>query len=53
MQSQRCKTSKEKKKKDSLVLENNGALVMLSQAPIIFQRELNEPQKSIAHGTGS
>lgn len=41
------------KKKHLLVLEHSGVLVILSQAPLIFQRKLNEPQKSIAHGTGS
>ena len=42
-----------RKKKHSLVSENGSELVVLGQAPIIFQRELNEPQKSIAHGTVS
>ena len=41
------------RKKDLLVLENSGMLVILRQTTIVFQRKLNEPQKGIAHGTGS
>lgn len=52
MLTQRYETSKEKIKV-KLVSENGRVLVILSQALIIFQTELNDPQKSIAHGTVS